>query len=267
MRIRNSRLSCSMLPLPPEEAPRNTRFSSRGPCFDDRFLVEEVNRHIKWSSCPLRRTSDLDARAAQSHDQSQMALAGEAKSLNHVEREIGRENNMLESPSHVNQKVEETGNGRRKSNLSRTSNREGDRPRFSTHIVLALRATSIRPERELPLKKRIYRWSKTERVETGKRAKAAVTRGNADATTIPEQEAKMEVKMDTTSMHDNLVNIETALTLEKENPSECDGNQRSKSINCLLNQEASLPSPIIHVQQGQESGENLFLGGTSDDWL
>lgn len=101
MRIRNSRLSCSTLPLPPEEAPRNTRFSSRGPCFDDRFLVEEVNRHIKWSSCPLRRTSDLDARAAQSHDQSQMALAGEAKSLNHVEREIGRENNMLESPSHV----------------------------------------------------------------------------------------------------------------------------------------------------------------------
>ncbi|KAJ9164412.1 hypothetical protein P3X46_023990 [Hevea brasiliensis] len=117
------------------------------------------------------------------------------------------------------------------------------------------------PERELPLKKRMYRRLKIERMEAVKEAKASVMEGNADTTTMPEQEAKK----DTTSMLDNLAKTETALMPEKENLSECDGSQRSKSINCLLNQESSLPSPIIYGLQGQESGENLFRGGMPNE--
>ncbi|KAJ9164413.1 hypothetical protein P3X46_023991 [Hevea brasiliensis] len=123
MRIRNSRMSCSLLPLPPEEVSRSAYFSSRGRCFDDRFLVEEVNRLIKWSSCPLRKPSDRETQAMQLHDQSQLALADETKSLNHVEKKIGKENYMLKRPSHVSPKIEETVNGGRKSNLSGTFDR------------------------------------------------------------------------------------------------------------------------------------------------
>ncbi|XP_057988824.1 uncharacterized protein LOC110661990 isoform X1 [Hevea brasiliensis] len=198
----------------------------------------------------------------QLHDQLQLALADETKSLNHVEKKSGKEYYMLKRPSHVSPKIEETVNGGRKSNLSGTFDREEDRSRFSANIVLALQATSFRPERELPLKKRRYRRLKIERMEAGKEAKASVMEGNADTTTMPEQEAKK----DTTSMLDNLAKTETALMPEKENLSECDGSQRSKSINCLLNQESSLPSPIIYGLQGQESGENLFQGGMPNEY-
>ncbi|KAJ9139729.1 hypothetical protein P3X46_030436 [Hevea brasiliensis] len=258
MRIRNNRMSCSMLPLPPEVVSRCNHFPSRGQCSDDRFLVEEVNRLIKWSSCPLRKLSDQDTQAAQLHDQSQLAPSGETKSLNHVEQKTGKEDYKLERPGLVvSLTIEETGNGGRKSNSSRTFCGEEDWSRFSAKIVLALQATSSRPERELPLKKRRYHRLKIERMEAGKEERPAAIEGNANATTMPEQ----GVNLDTTSMLDKLVKRETTLMPEKENLNECDGSQRSKSINCLLNQESSLPSPIIYGLQRQESGENLFLGG------
>ncbi|KAF2309235.1 hypothetical protein GH714_001301 [Hevea brasiliensis] len=243
MRIRNNRMSCSMLPLPPEVVSRCNHFPSRGQCSDDRFLVEEVNRLIKWSSCPLRKLSDQDTQAAQLHDQSQLAPSGETKSLNHVEQKTGKEDYKLERPGLViSYHVYALGVPNKKKLAMEAENQ----------IRLELFV-----ERELPLKKRRYHRLKIERMEAGKEERPAAIEGNANATTMPEQ----GVNLDTTSMLDKLVKRETTLMPEKENLNECDGSQRSKSINCLLNQESSLPSPIIYGLQRQESGENLFLGG------
>ncbi|KAJ8770876.1 hypothetical protein K2173_021791 [Erythroxylum novogranatense] len=220
MRIRNSR-PCFPHTVTPEAMSRSASFRSKGVLsYEDNFNVQQKNR-IVWSCCASgQSTSEVEG--SQLQNNLDMEIQSGEKSLNKSEHENCRQIGMQETSILVSQNLEEVDNGGRKSNIFRTSKRQGHEFTFPP-TVLALPAFSPLPgpERHMPIKKRkLYR-------------QPIVTRRGVIEEPLF---AATEVKIDRRIITDNT--------------------QRSKGImNCGVNTESSILSPNVGSSQREGTNE------------
>nr|XP_048324353.1 uncharacterized protein LOC112490569 isoform X1 [Ziziphus jujuba var. spinosa]XP_048324354.1 uncharacterized protein LOC112490569 isoform X1 [Ziziphus jujuba var. spinosa]XP_048324355.1 uncharacterized protein LOC112490569 isoform X1 [Ziziphus jujuba var. spinosa]XP_048324356.1 uncharacterized protein LOC112490569 isoform X1 [Ziziphus jujuba var. spinosa]XP_048324357.1 uncharacterized protein LOC112490569 isoform X1 [Ziziphus jujuba var. spinosa]XP_048324358.1 uncharacterized protein LOC112 len=154
MRIRNSRPAPFMAP-PPEVMPRSTHLRSRlRSQFDERFLVEEENRRIGWSCCPVRKSICPVALEDQLHGESEQTT-GEKRSLNCVDEEKDIKH-CVQINSNLDLQQQSEGEDNKGKEFSSSADSQGDRY-SSTLLVndgITFPATFSELGEKLPFKKR-----------------------------------------------------------------------------------------------------------------